>query len=179
MNLIIFKLGKKLSVLPNIILKPLWYITNASENKFSLFVRYILISKNCKYIGYNVFIGKYVTLKNVENLSIGNNVSIHAYNYIDAYGGIEIGNDVSIANHTSIISFDHTWSDLKKPIKYNPVKIKPITIKDDVWISSGVRILGDTTIDSRTIIAAGSVVTKSTSKNGIYAGVPNKLIKEI
>lgn len=175
----VFLIGKKLSIIPNPILKLLWYFTQSSECKIAIFIRYIYICKHCKQVGSNVFVGKYVTLKNIENLSIGNNVSIHAYNYIDAYGGIEIGNDVSIANHTSIISFDHTWSDLKKPIKYNPVKIKPITIKDDVWVSSGVRILGDTIIESRTIIAAGSVVTKSTNKNGIYAGVPNKLIKEI
>lgn len=179
MNSLIFKIGKKLSVLPNFILKPLWLLTSSSENKYSVFIRYIFISKNCKSVGDNVFIGKYVTLKNINNLSIGNNVSIHAYNYIDAYGDVFIGNNVSIANHTSIISFDHTWNNNEKPIKYNPTRKKPIVIEDDVWISSGVRILGDNHISSRSIIAAGCVVTKSTSGNAIYAGVPNKKIKEI
>lgn len=175
----IFKLGKKLSILPSPILKTMWYFTQSSESKLSIFIRYIYISKYCKSVGDNIFIGKYVTLKNIDKLNLGSNISIHAYNYIDAYGGIDIGDNVSIANHTSIISFDHTWSDKAKPIKYNPTKKRPIVIEEDVWISSGVRILGDTNIASRTIIAAGSVVTRNTNGNAIYAGVPNKMIKEI
>ena len=69
-------------------------------------------------------------------------MSIHSFSYIDAYGKIDIGNNVSIANHTTLISSDHTWQDNDKPIKYNQVTPKKIIIEDDIWIAAGVRVLG-------------------------------------
>jgi len=118
-------------------------------------------------------------LKNIQNLSVGNNVSIHSFNYIDAYGGIDIGNNVSIANHSTLISSDHTWNDKHKPIKYNKVKPKKIIIEDDVWVAAGVRELGGVKINKRCVIGAGAVVNKDTEANSLYVGVPIKKVKEV
>src|SRR5699024_9556473 len=115
-----------------------------------------------------VFVGKNVNLKNIEKLSLGSNVSIHSFTYIDAYGKIVIGNNVSIANHCSLISSDHTWEDSAVSIKFNKVVKKPIDIKDDIWIASGCRVLGDVTIEERTVVGAGTVVNKSLEANSLY-----------
>ncbi|WP_239732889.1 acyltransferase [Mammaliicoccus sp. P-M55] len=168
-----------INIMPKIILNTIWDVTSTSESLGAILYRYLYSKKYAKYIGDNVFIGKYVTLKNMKNLSVGNNVSIHAYNYIDAYGDITIQDNVSIANHCTIISSDHTWDDRDTPIKYNKVLKKPILIKEDVWVAAGVRILGNTVIEKRNVIGAGAVLNKSTEKNGLYVGVPIKKIKEI
>lgn len=165
--------------IPNFIFIRILNIFDGLETKEALLLRYIYLKKNTQFCGDNIFIGKYVTLKNINNLIIGSNVSIQAYSYIDAFGGIKIGDDVSIANHTSLISFDHSWDSKEVPIKYNFIKNGEINIENDVWIGSGCRILSNVTIQNRSVIAAGAVVNKNVLSNSIFAGVPAKKIKEI
>jgi acetyltransferase-like isoleucine patch superfamily enzyme len=143
------------------------------------YLRYILFKAISPRSGTNIYIAKHVYLKNKHNIIIGNNVSIHEMSYMDGYGDINIGDNVSISHNVSIISFDHTYQDINTPIKYNPSIAKKIIINDDIWIGAGSRILGGVTIHKRSIIAAGSVVTKEVDSHSIYAGTPAKKIKNI
>jgi maltose O-acetyltransferase len=54
----------------------------------------------------------------------------------------------------------------------------PVIIEDNCWISLNTTILKGVILAEYTVLAAGAVVTKSTEKNGVYAGVPAKKIKE-
>lgn len=65
------------------------------------------------------------------------------------------------------------------PIKYNKVEKGPIVVKDDCWIGCGCRILQGVTIGTRSIIAAGAVVTKDVEPFHLYGGVPAKIIKTL
>ncbi|MCE4955673.1 acyltransferase [Macrococcoides caseolyticum] len=172
-------IAKSISFLPNSILMFFFEIVSFSESKLFIAIRYILLSSMLKEIGDNVYIGKNVTIKNVENLSIGNNVSIHNNCYFDALGGITIANNISIAHNTTILSSSHTWKELNIPIKYNEVIKKPVLIESDVWIGCGVRILMGVKLHSRSIIAANAVVNKNVNSNSLVGGVPIKFIKEI
>lgn len=142
-------------------------------------MRYCLLKRLIPTCGDNVFVGRSVEIKNWDNLTIGSHVSIHKQCYLDAVGGIHIANDVSIAHQTSIISFEHTWEVSALAIRDNPVKASPITIHSDVWIGCGCRILAGVEIFSRSIVAAGAVVTKHVHANTIVGGVPAKPIKTI
>lgn len=166
-------------IIPKFVFDFLWNISSISESKVALLLRYLYVKKYSGECGNNIYIGKYVILKNVKNLFLGSNISIHAYTYIDSYGGIEIKSNTSVANHCSIISFNHTYSDLKVPIKYNEVEIGKIDIGEDVWIGNGVRILPNVKISDRSIVAAGAVVTKDVMEHTIVGGVPAKTIKLI
>lgn len=177
---LLLKLIVKFSKLtPSFLFRFLWAITDASEKSIPLLIRYLYVKKYSNNCGNNIFIGKYVTIKNIQMLSLEDNISIHAYCYVDAYGGIEIGKDVSIANHTTLVSFEHTWKNYEKPIKYNKTEAKKITIENDIWIGSGCRILSGTIIHQRSIIAAGAVVNKIIPKQVIAGGVPCRILKEI
>lgn len=173
------KTGKLIRFIPKTIRKFIYESTTNYSNLIALAIRYTILSSYTQNIGNRVYIGKNVTLKNIENLTLGNSVSIHDGCYIDAYGTISIGNAVSIANHTSVISFEHTWNEREIPIKYNPSVKKSIIISDDVWIGSGCRVLGGTVINERVIIAAGAVTKGELLKSRIYGGVPAKEIKKI
>ncbi|WP_411359030.1 acyltransferase [Pseudidiomarina salilacus] len=152
---------------------------DSSESRFSLLIRYLLLKRLCISVGENIFIGKNVVLKNISNLELGSNVSIHSFSYIDAVGYIKIGNDVSIAHNCSLVSFEHTWDDPNVAIKYNRIKLAPITIDDDVWIGCGVRILSNSSISNRCVIAAGAVVKGVLDSNSVYGGVPARKLKSI
>lgn len=146
----------------------------------AVMMRYVLISSQCKSIGECVFIGPNVRFVNLKGLTIGSNCSIHANSYVDAYGGVFIGNNVSIAHNSSLISFDHTWDDRGRAIKYNDVVCAPVVICDDVWIGCGCRILCGAKVNTRVVIAAGAVVLSSELDSGyLYGGVPSKKIKRL
>lgn len=60
---------------------------------------------------------------------------------------------------------------------WNVVKNKEIIIENDVWIGMRSIILKGVTIGEKSIVAAGSVVTKSVPANTIVAGNPAKVVK--
>ncbi|MBP2301801.1 sugar O-acetyltransferase [Azospirillum picis] len=56
---------------------------------------------------------------------------------------------------------------------------KPIDIGSDVWVGGGALILPGVTIGSRTVIGAGSVVTRDVPDGVFAAGNPCRVIREI
>ncbi len=146
---------------------------------FGLLLRYVLIRNLAKDCGDNVSIHPGVYLFNLQNMKFGDNVSIHPMCYLDAAGEILIGDNVSIAHSTSILSTNHTWDNIDLPIKYNKETFSKVVINSDVWIGCGVRILAGVTIASRSVVAAGAVVTKSVEPNSLIGGIPGRKIKEI
>jgi len=150
-----------------------------SHGLIGVAARNMLYTSSLKHSGSTLYVAKYVIIKNLEKISIGENVSLHEFCYIDGLGGIFIGDNVSIAHSSSILSTNHQWGDRSLPIKYNPVVSAPVTIANDVWIGCGVRILAGVTIGPRSVIAAGAVVSKSITGNAIYAGVPARKIRDL
>lgn len=165
--------------IPKPICDVIWNLSMVSESLLAVAYRGLYVTRYAKKVGTNIYIGKFVVIKNIHNLKLGSNVSIHSFSYIDSYGGINVGNNASIANHSTLISSDHTWEDKHKPIKYNKVVPKKIVIEDDVWIAAGVRILGGVKVSKRCVIGAGAVVNKDTEPNSLYVGVPIKKVKEV
>lgn len=142
-------------------------------------LRFYELKRKSKIIGNNVYVAKNIVFKNLNFFSCGQNLSIHEFCYIDASGGVEIGNNVSIAHNCSLVSFEHTWTDLDTPIKYNPTKLYPIKIGNDVWLGCGVRVLAGTVIEDRVIVAAGAVVKGTLESGYLYGGIPAKKIKKL
>ena len=146
---------------------------------FQKLFNYYDVRLKAKSLGENIYISDFVIIKNHQNLSIGSNFSLHEFSYIDAAGHIEIGDNVSIAHNCSIISFEHTWDEPKTPIKYNPTKIGKVVIGKDVWIGCGVRILSNSSIEDRVVVAAGSVVKGNLESGYLYGGIPAKRLKKL
>lgn len=166
-------------MLPNKLRVRLFAASRNIGGKIGIGIRYILVKTLAKSCGRNVSIKQYVIIENIQNISLGDNVSIHPFCYLEGAGGIEIGNNVSLAHATSVLSVNHTWSDIDQPIKYNPIEYVPVKVCDDVWVGCGCRIMAGCTIHQRSIIAAGAVVTKDVEPNTLVGGVPAKCIKGI
>jgi maltose O-acetyltransferase len=56
---------------------------------------------------------------------------------------------------------------------------KPISIGADVWVGGGAIICPGVHVGSRTVIGAGSVVTRDLPENVFAAGNPCRVIREI
>ncbi len=61
----------------------------------------------------------------------------------------------------------------------DPERIRPILIEDDVWIGTKCLIMPGVTIGKGSVIAAGSVVTKSIPPYSLAAGNPARVLREI
>lgn len=164
-------------IVPRPLLRWSFLLIEPCPGTLAVFFRYLILKNLCKSVGDNVYVANYVEIRFMQNLELGNNVSVQRNCYLDAMGGINIGNDVSIAHQSSLVSFDHGWEDLDQPIRKNPYILNPITIKSDVWIGAGARILAGSQVASRCIVAAGAVVTKKTpfQPYSVIAGVPAKV----
>jgi maltose O-acetyltransferase len=56
---------------------------------------------------------------------------------------------------------------------------KPVTIGEDVWVGGGAIILPGVRIGSRTVIGAGSVVTRDVPDGVFAAGNPCRIVREL
>lgn len=130
-------------------------------------------------IGDNVSIEKGVVISTSESgkIIIGNNVYIGEYSILTSNAEIEIGDDVLISPHNNIVDFDHIYKDRYKLVNQQGVVARKITIKQDVWIGSGCKILMGVTIGEGAVIGAGSIVTKDVLPYNVVAGNPAKTIK--
>jgi maltose O-acetyltransferase len=57
--------------------------------------------------------------------------------------------------------------------------IEQVTIGDNVWLGSRVIVLKGVSIGDNSVVAAGSVVTRSLPANVVAAGVPARVIKQL
>ena len=95
--------------------------------------------------------------------------------YIDGRCGIIFEENVITAPKISIISKNH---DIQNFDKFKDVK--PIIIRKNSWIATGVIILPEVELGEHTIVAAGSVVTKSfTEGDQIIGGNPARVIRKL
>ena len=58
------------------------------------------------------------------------------------------------------------------------IRTAPVIIRDNVWIGMNAVILKGVTIGENSVVAAGSVVTKSVAPNVVVAGNPSIVVKE-
>lgn len=120
--------------------------------------------------------------KGLENLSIGDCTSIPKKStFYCTEAPLSIGNKVIFGPCPTIITGDHRIDVIGKCIIDSVDKLPendaPVVIEDDVWCGSHVTILKGVTIGRGSVIAAGTVVTKSCPPYSIFGGVPAKLLK--
>jgi acetyltransferase-like isoleucine patch superfamily enzyme len=117
-----------------------------------------------------------VTVYHPEKLTIGKNSGISSGCQLNAAGGITIGDNVLIGPGTYIWTQNHHFSSSETLIREQGYEYAAVTIGNDVWIAAQCTVLPGLTIADGCVIAAGSVLTRSTSKYTVMAGVPAKQI---
>ena len=127
------------------------------------------------YIGY----GYIEARKESSKIFIGDNVWINNNFVIISEGkGVEIKENTLIGANVEIIDSD--FHDLHPNKRMGGVpKTAKVLIEKNVFIGNNVKILKGITIGRNSIIANGSVVTKSIPRNVIVGGNPAKVIRKI
>ena len=115
------------------------------------------------------------TVVNPSNVTIGLNCGInHGVFILGAYK-IEIGANVVLSAHCMLIDSGLGLENFAR-LDFAPHKVGKITIKDGVWIGAGPIILAGVTDGNKSVVGAGSVVTKDVPPFTIVAGNPARPI---
>lgn len=118
---------------------------------------------------------KNCTIANSRKIYVGLNCLIGRPGcYIQGAGTVHIGNYVQFGPNVGVLSSNH---DLYDQRKYNNA---PIKIGDYSWLGMNSVVTAGVELGTRTIVAAGSVVTKSFPEGFcVIGGTPAKLIKQL
>lgn len=122
-------------------------------------------------IGDDSFIGPFVEIQ--RKVKIGKVTKVQSHSFICEL--VTIGDNCFIGH--GVMFVNDLFSD-GKPAGGDQSKWKYTNIGNNVSIGSNATIL-PVEICNNVVIGAGSVVTKSIQKSGIYAGNPAKLIREL
>lgn len=136
-----------------------------------------LYNKNL-IIGKNFICGRSPSISKKNLIKIGDN--FYMGNYCDLSSNLKIGNNVLLGSKVSFVGGDHKIDKIGDKLIRNSGRgdLKTTIIEDNVWIGTSSVILQGVTISFGSVIAAGSVLTKSTNNNEIWAGNPAKFIRK-
>jgi len=111
------------------------------------------------------------------NIILGENVFFNFNCIVLDVAQVKIGNRTKLGPNVQIYTATH-------PIDYKEratglESAKAISIGEDVWIGGSVIICPGITIEDRTVIGSGSVVTKNIPSDVFAAGNPCKIIRKL
>lgn len=155
-----------------------WYDFSSSiTNKVTIkqFIRFRCeCRERVKYCYWPIHPNSEVTHPNNIYVGTNSNAATRPGCYLQGNGGIWIGDYVHFASNIGIISANHN---LNNQMKHEG---KEVRIGDYSWIGMNVVILPGVELGPRTIVGAGSVVTKSFQDGFcVIGGNPARLIKKL
>lgn len=144
-----------------------------------------IIRRSFGKCGKNVKISPGCRFSGIENIYAGNHIVIGTEAMIMTTRAKVIFNDyVFFAPKVSIVTGNHRFDIVGKYMlevsdtdKRNEDD-QDVIFEGDNWIGTGVIVLKGVTVGKGSIIAAGSVVTKSIPPYSIAAGVPARVVKK-
>ncbi len=116
----------------------------------------MLVLGNQVSLNRNVYLGAFG-----KSFEVGDRTQFNRNAYVDGRGSVRIGRDVLIGPYAKLISYQHRFSDIDRPMIDQGIDLAEIVVEDDVWIGAGAVVLAGVTIGHGSIVGAGAVVTRS------------------
>ena len=91
---------------------------------------------------------------------------------------VHIGDRALIGPNCQLITVGHPVDDVQRR-RDAWEQAAPLHIGEDAWLGAGVTVLPGVTIGARSVIGAGSVVTRSIPDDAVAVGNPAKVIRDI
>ena len=146
----------------------------------------MIVGKVDLEVGDDVEISGKIGILTNDRLGLNPTVRIGNHTFIGSQCIMRLAKEVSIGEHCLIAGgvqiFDNNGHPLEAEARQEglPVSadtVKPVIIGNNVWIGSRATVLPGVTIGDNSVVASGSVVTKSVPANAIVGGNPARVIK--
>lgn len=111
------------------------------------------------------------------NLRVGDRVFFNFNCVVLDVAPVTIGNDVMFGPAVQIYTATHPMGYRERRTGLEAAK--PIVIGSDVWVGGGATILPGVTIGARSVIGAGSVVTRDVPEGVFAAGNPCRVVRPL
>jgi acetyltransferase-like isoleucine patch superfamily enzyme len=163
---VVFRHPKKISIGDNVVIDDNCVLDAKGEENDGIF------------IGKNVFIGRN-TILYCQNgdIYIDDDSNIGSNCQIFSAKDVMIGQKVLVGAYSYFIGGGHKSDRVDIPIIDQGREAKGITVKDDVWVGAGVKVLDGINLNKSSIIGTGAVVTQDVPMYAVVAGIPAKIIK--
>jgi acetyltransferase-like isoleucine patch superfamily enzyme len=134
---------------------------------------YGFLMKRC---GRNFQVGFNVTIRGLENFSVGDDVYIAPGSIILAGHDISLGDGVQLAFYTVLTDGGHTLKD--SSYRFGAREQRPVRIEAGTWLGAHVTVVPGVTIGRSVVIGANSVVTRDIPDSVLAAGVPAVVVRK-
>src|SRR5471030_2876449 len=124
-------------------------------------------------IGRNVTIKPQVKITFPWKLTVGDNVWLGEECWLLNLERVVIGSNVCISQCAFLCTGSHDY----KKTTFDLIT-RPIKLEDGVWIGAACWVGPGVTMESHSILTAGSVATKNIDASGIYRGNPAVRVKQ-
>lgn len=157
---------------------PVWFFMLFTawlpDNRVTIRIRGVLVGFLLPGRPKGLTLGRDVTLLGIDRLNIGNNVYLAKGVWINALGGMTIEDEVMLAPYVIAVTTKHLFKD--GSVFLGGSEFASVRIGRGSWIAAHCTIVSGVTIGSGCMVAANSVVTRSTKDDVVVAGVPAKQI---
>lgn len=125
------------------------------------------------YCNKHYFLARWISQRAVRKtgIEIHPGAQIGQNFFIDHGNGVIIGETAVVGNNVTLYQGVTLGGTGKEQGKRHP------TVKDNVMISAGAKVLGSFTIGENSKIGAGSVVLREVPPNSTVVGVPGRVVK--
>lgn len=125
------------------------------------------------YLGKHYFLARWVSQRAARKtgIEIHPGATIGKGLFIDHGSGVIIGETAELGDNVTLYQGVTLGGTGKEQGKRHP------TLKDNVMVSAGAKVLGSFTIGENSKIGAGSVVLKEVPPNCTVVGVPGRIVK--
>ncbi len=132
--------------------------------------------RKIRSVGEKSKIEENVSISWPSRLCIGRHCLIQSDCILHSMGGIHIGDYVGIGSKSIIVSFAHNYLRPQYLPYDNVVTIKPVVIRDAVWIGFAAHIMPGVEIGEGAIVGMGATVTKNVPPLAVVIGNPAEIV---
>lgn len=112
-----------------------------------------------------------------SNIMLGNKVYFNFNCVVLDVAPVRVGSNVLFGPAVHIYTATHPLSAVER--RTGLELGRPVEIGDDVWVGGGVIICPGIRVGARSVIGAGSIVTKDIPEDVVAAGNPCRIIREV
>jgi maltose O-acetyltransferase len=112
-----------------------------------------------------------------RDITIGRGTYINRGCLFDGFAPVHIGERCAIGMRAMFVTSSHGPGTPDR--RAGDVTGSPVTVGDGCWIGAQAVVLPGVTVGAGCVIASGAVVTDDCDSNGLYAGVPARLVRSL